>query len=55
MPSFVRSFVRSFAGGLIPVRSSFVSFSSLWTAFTLTVHINAICNESIHGKEERAT
>ena len=30
-------------------------FSSLWAAFTLTVHINALCNESIHGKEEHAT
>ena len=31
------------------------SFSSLWAAFTLTVHINALYNESIHGKEEHAT
>ena len=31
------------------------SFSSLWAAFTLTVHINALFNESIHGKEEHAT
>ena len=30
-------------------------FSSLWAAFTLTVHINALYNESIHGKEEHAT
>ena len=31
------------------------SFSSLWAAFKLTVHINAVYNESIHGKEEHAT
>ena len=31
------------------------SFSSLWAAFTLTVHINALYNESIHGKEEHST
>ena len=31
------------------------SFSSIWAAFTLTVHINALYNESIHGKEEHAT
>ena len=31
------------------------SFSSLWADFTLTVHMNALYNESIHGKEEHAT
>ena len=31
------------------------SFSSLWVAFTLTVHINALYNERIHEKEEHAT
>ena len=31
------------------------SFSSLWAVFLLTVHINALYNESIHGKEEHAT
>ena len=31
------------------------SLSSLWPEFTLTVHINALYNESIHGKEEHAT
>ena len=42
----------------LSVRSSFIraghplnSFSSLWAAFTLTVHINTF-NESVHGKEE---
>ena len=30
-------------------------FSLLWPAFTLTVHINALCNESVHGREEHAT
>ena len=44
-----------------PVRSSViraavrVPFSSLWPAFTLTVHINALYNESVHGREEHAT
>ena len=33
------------------------SFSSLWAAFMLPVHINALglYNESVHGKEEHAT
>ena len=31
------------------------SFSSLWAAFMLTVDINALYNESVHGKEEHAT
>ena len=31
------------------------SFSSLWPAFTLTVHINALYNESVYGMEEHAT
>ena len=32
-------------------------FISLWAAFTLTVHINALYfyNERLHGKEEHAT
>ena len=30
-------------------------FSLLWPAFTLTVHINALCNENVHGREEHAT
>ena len=34
---------------------TFASFSSLWPAFTLTVHIKALHNESIHGREEHAT
>ena len=46
------------------VRSSFirasraavrVPFSSLWPAFTLTVHINALYNDSVYGREEHAT
>ena len=32
-----------------------VSSSSLWATFTLTVHINALYYESVHGKEEHAT
>ena len=31
------------------------SFSSLWATFTLTVHINALYIESIHGKEDHTT
>ena len=31
------------------------SFSSLWAAFTLTVHINALYNERVHGINEHAT
>ena len=53
------AFVR---GGRPNGRSSFVrggrpsdSFSSPWSAFTLTVLINAVYYESIHGKEEHAT
>ena len=44
--SFVPSFVRSFLH-LASVR--------FWPAFTLTVHINALHNESVHGREEHAT
>ena len=43
LPSFVCSFV------------CYPRFSSLWPAFTLTVHINALYNESVHGREEHAT
>ena len=31
------------------------SFSSLWADVTLTVHINTLYNERVHGKEEHAT
>ena len=47
----VRSFVRSCLRASV---WSSDSFSSLWAAFTLTVHINAY-NESVHGKEEHTT
>ena len=30
-------------------------FSLLWAAFTPTVHISALHNESVGGKEEHAT
>ena len=30
-------------------------FSSLWSVFTLTVHINALYNESVHRKEQRTS
>ena len=55
---FKNAFVRSWSAR----RSSFVrggrpsvSFSSLWAAFTLNVHINALYNESVYGREEHAT
>ena len=48
--SFVRAFMRPCG-----VRVVIDSFSSLWAAVTLTVHINALYNESVHGKEEHAT
>ena len=48
--AFVAQFLRS------PVRAWRPdSFISLWAAFTLTVHINSLNNESIHGKEEHAS
>ena len=31
------------------------SIQLVWADFTLTVHINALYNESVHGKEEHAT
>ena len=31
------------------------SFVRFWQAFTLTVRINALYNESVHGREEHAT
>ena len=58
--SFVRggrqSGVPSFVTARVPSwRPPSDAFSSLWAAFTLTVHINALYNDSIHGKEEHAT
>ena len=32
-----------------------VSFSSLWAAFTLTVHINALYNESVQRQEQHSS
>ena len=32
-----------------------MSFSSLWPAFTLTLHIDALYNESVHRKEQRTS
>ena len=31
------------------------SFSSVWAAFTLNVHIDALYNESVHRKEQHAS
>ena len=47
----VRSFLRFFVCLFV----CYPSFSSLWPAFTLTVYINALYNESVHGREEQAT
>ena len=40
--------------GTVFVRSyvTLAPFSSLWPAFTLTVHINALYNESVHRQEQ---
>ena len=43
----VRACVRSFI--CVFVRAP---FSSLWPTFTLTVHINALYNESVHRQEQ---
>ena len=51
MCSFVRSFLCLFLCSLVTL----ASFSSLWPAFTLTVHTNALYNESVHGRKEHAT
>ena len=61
MLSFVRSLARSWrSDGRTDGRSDgrpSDSFSSLWAAFrpTLTVPINALYNETLHGKEKYAT
>ena len=63
VPSFVVAVRVEFLRPWWPsIWSSFVrggrpsdSFSSLWAGFTRTVHINALYNESVHGKEEHAT
>ena len=44
-----------FVPSSVPSFVSYTRFSSLWPAVTLTVHINALYNESVHGKEEHAT
>ena len=31
-----------------------VSFSSLWAAFTLAVHVNVLCNESVQLEEQHS-
>ena len=45
---------RSRDGLCVFVRScvTIASFSSLWPAFTLTIHINALYNESVHRQEQ---
>ena len=51
----VRSFLAAGHTDGVPSSSPSDSFSSLWAAFTPTVHINALYNERVHGKEEHAT
>ena len=54
----VRSFLRSDipTDGVPSSKLPSVGFiSSLWAAFTLTVRINTLYNERVHGKEEHAT
>ena len=54
--AFVRACVRACVRAF--VRNSHVtlaSFSSLWPAFTLTVHINALYNESVQRQEQHSS
>ena len=49
--SCVRAFVCSFVRSCVTL----APFSSLWAAFTLTVHINALYNESVHRQEQHTS
>ena len=51
----VRSFVAAVRVEFVRVVSSIHSVRFWQLKFTLTVHINALCNESVHRKEEHAT
>ena len=44
-----------FVHSLLRVFVCYPRFSSFWPAFTLTVHINALYNESVQGREEHAS
>ena len=46
----VRAFVRACVSSSVRV-----PFSLLWSAFTLTDHINALYNESVHQKEQHTS
>ena len=46
---------RSFVPSVVPLFACYPRFSSLWPVFTLTGHINALYNESVHVKEEHGT
>ena len=48
----VRSFVHAC---VVRVFLTLDSFSSLWAAFTPTVHINALYNESVHRQEQHTS
>ena len=45
----------AFVPSLLRVYVCYHRFSSHWPAFTLTVHINALYNESVQGREEHAS
>ena len=53
----VRSFVAAGRTDAVPssIRPSVGFIQFALAAFTLSVHINALYNESVHGKEENAT
>ena len=60
MTAFVRVCVRAWVRACVRafVWSSDVtlaSFSSLWPAFTLTVHINALYNENVQRQEQHSS
>ena len=49
----VRSFVHAFVW--IQVIVNLDSFCSLWAAFTLNVHLNALYNESVYRQEQHTS
>ena len=51
LPSFMAEFLR----GGVPSFGLLHSLQFALASFTLTVHINALYNESVHGREEHAT
>ena len=50
-----RDCLRAFVCSCVRVEFAlFDSFGSLWAAFTLTVHINALYNESVQRQEQHS-